>query len=63
MPTAENTILNRFDLDHIDLIQVEPMNPAFIKCRAYFVEGNRKVAEQLKLIMEDTDVTVKNLLE
>lgn len=59
MPTAENTILNRFDLDHIDLIQAEPMNPAFIKCRAYFVEGNRKVAEQLKLIMEDTDVTVK----
>lgn len=59
IPTAENTILNRFDLDHIDLIQAEPMNPAFIKCRAYFVEGNRKVAEQLKLIMEDTDVTVK----
>ena len=59
MPTAENTILNRFDLDHIDLIQAEPMNPAFIKCRAYFVEGNRKVAEQLKLIMEDTDVSVK----
>jgi len=59
MPTAENTILNRFDLDHIDLIQAEPMNPAFIKCRAYFVEGNRKVAEQIQSILDDTDVTVK----
>lgn len=59
MPTPENTILNRFDLDHVELIQAEPINPAFIKCRAYFVEGNRKVAEQIQSILDDTDVTVK----
>ncbi len=59
MPKPENTILNRFDLDHVELIQAEPINPAFIKCRAYFVEGNRKVAEQIQSILNDTDVTVK----
>lgn len=59
IPNPENVILNKFDLEHVELISSNPINPAFLKCRAYFFEGNRRVAERLNEILNDTDVAVK----
>lgn len=59
MPQPNNVILNKFDLDYVDVIQKTPMPEAFIKCRAYFIEGAKQTAEQIQIILNDTDVTVK----
>lgn len=59
MPQPNNVILNKFDLNHVDVIQKTPIPEAFIKCRAYFIEGARQTALQIEDILNDTDVTVK----
>lgn len=60
MPEPNNKVLNTFDVQHLGLIQAEPISPAFIKCRAYFVEGNRQVALEIKSIL-DGEAVVNNL--
>lgn len=59
LPQPNNVILNKFDLDHVDVIQKTPMPEAFIKCRAYFIEGAKQAALELESILNDTDVTIK----
>lgn len=59
LPQPNNAVLNKFDLDHVDVIGKNPMPEAFIKCRAYFIEGAKQTANEIELILNDTDVTVK----
>ena len=56
---SNNTVLQKFDTEHIDIIGLNPMPPAFIKCRSYYMYGNREVALKLHEIMSITDPTVK----
>lgn len=56
LPDPTNKVLNTFDVQHFGLIQAEPISPAFIKCRAYFVEGNRQVALEIKSILDGENV-------
>ena len=55
----DNKILLKFDLDHLSAIQANPISPSFIKCRAYFAEGNKQVALELKRIMEEENPKIK----
>lgn len=60
LPKPENTVLNKFDMQHFGLIQEAPIKPAFIKCRAYFVEGTIETAKAIQAIM-DGEVVVNGL--
>lgn len=55
----DNKILLKFDLDHLSAIQANPIPPSFIKCRAYFEEGNKQVALELQRIMEEENPKIK----
>lgn len=59
MPSPDNKIVNNFDMQHLGLISENPINPNFIKCRAYFIEGTKQVAAEIEAILNDPDVTVK----
>lgn len=54
-----NKILNKFDLEHVSIISIDPMPEAFVKCRAYLIEGAKLAALEIKSILTDPDVTVK----
>lgn len=56
VPDPANPVVNNFDMQHLGLINENPIAPAFIKCRAYFVEGTRQAAIEIEKILEGENV-------
>jgi len=52
LPNPANTVVNKFDLEHFGLVNENPIKPAFIKCRAYFIEGSRQTAIEIQKIID-----------
>jgi len=56
VPDPSNPVVNNFDMQHLGLINENPIAPAFIKCRAYFVEGTRQAAIEIEKILDGENV-------
>jgi len=56
LPDPSNPIVNAFDMQHFGLINENPIPPAFIKCRAYFIEGTRQTAIEIQKILDGENV-------
>jgi hypothetical protein len=59
MASPENKLLNKFDMDHASIVSMNPIPPAYIKCRAYAKYGMLLVAQEIEHIMADPDQRVK----
>jgi len=55
MPSQENVLLNRLDLEHMEHIE----KPAYIKCRGYYVRALNEVGTLIDEIMNNPDVKIK----
>ncbi len=56
LPDPSNDVVNNFDMQHFGLINDQPINPAFVKCRAYFIEGTRQAAIEVEKILNGEKV-------
>jgi len=56
MPDPKNKILNKFDVAHIGLLSEEPIKPAFLRARAYFIEGTKQVGLEIQAILDGENI-------
>jgi len=63
VPSEKNNVLNVFDLQHAEIIGADPILPAFIKCRAYFIEGSKQTALEIIKILNAPEGPVKKSVQ